>query len=72
MDLKAGFRPESEEALSMTQEEAQRNDLTRLERFKKWAKENIAGVSAVAISVDYHKDCRGWKESRKTRRESCW
>ena len=51
MEIKAGFRPESEEALSMIQEEAQRNDFTRYERFKKWAKENIAGVSAVAISV---------------------
>ena len=51
MEVKAGFRPKSEEALSMIQEEAQRNDLTRYERFKKWAKENIAGVSAVVISV---------------------
>ncbi len=50
MEVKAGFRPESEEALSMIQEETKRNDLTRLERFKKWAKKNIAGVSAVAIS----------------------
>ncbi len=49
--LKAGFRPESEEALSMIQEEVKTNDLTRYERFKKWAKKNIAGVSAVAISV---------------------
>ena len=51
MEVKAGFRPESEEALSMIQEEAERNDLTRFERFKKWAKENLVGVSAVAISV---------------------
>ena len=51
MEVKAGFRPESEEVLSMIQDEAQRNDLTRFERFKKWAKENIAGVSAVAISI---------------------
>ncbi len=51
MQVKADFRPESEEALSMIQEETERNDLTRLERFKKWAKENIAGVSAVAISI---------------------
>ena len=51
MEVKAGFRPESEDALSMIQEEADANDLTRLERFKKWAKENITGVSAVAISV---------------------
>ncbi len=51
MEVKAGFRPESEEALSMIQEEANVNDLTRFERFKKWAKENLVGVSAVAISI---------------------
>ena len=51
MEVKAGFRPESEEALSMIQEEARTNDLTRFERFKKWTKENIAGVSAVVISI---------------------
>ncbi len=51
MEVKANQRPESEEALSMIQEEAERNDLTRFERFKKWAKENLVGVSAVAISV---------------------
>ena len=51
MEVKAGLRPESEEALSMIREETERNDLTRFERFKKWAKENLIGVSAVAISV---------------------
>ncbi len=51
MEVKAGFHPESEDALSMIQEETERNDLTRFERFKKWAKENLVGVSAFAISV---------------------
>ncbi len=51
MEVKAGIKPESEEALSIIQEEVQRDDLTRFERFKKWVKENIAGVSAVAISI---------------------
>ncbi len=51
MEVRANQRPESEEALSMIQEEARTNDLTRFERFKKWAKENLVGVSAVAISV---------------------
>ncbi len=51
MEVRANQRPESEEALSMIQEEAEKNDLTRFERFKKWAKENITGVSAIAISV---------------------
>ncbi len=51
MEVRANQRPESEEALSMIKEETERNDLTRFERFKKWAKENITGVSAIAISV---------------------
>ena len=51
MEVRANQRPESEEALSMIGEETERNDLTRFERFKKWAKKNITGVSAVAISV---------------------
>ena len=51
MGVRANQRPESEEALSMIGEETERNDLTRFERFKKWAKENITGVSAIAISV---------------------
>ena len=51
MEVKAGIKPESEEVLSIIQEEVRRDDLTRFERFKKWAKENIAGVSAVAISI---------------------
>ena len=49
MEVKAGFRPE--EVLSIIQEEAKTNDLTIFEKFKKWAKDNIAGVSAVAISI---------------------
>ncbi len=51
MEVKAGSRPETEEALSMIQEEADANDLSRFERFKRWAKENLISVSAVAISV---------------------
>ncbi len=51
MEVRANQRPESEEVLAMIGEETERNDLTRFERFKKWAKENLVGVSAVAISV---------------------
>ena len=51
MEIRAGLRPESEEALSLIQEEFERNDLTRFERFKRWTKENLVSVSAVAISV---------------------
>ena len=41
----------SEEVLSMIEEETDVNDLTRLEKFKKWARENVVGVSAIAISI---------------------
>ena len=51
MEARANQRPESEEAQERLQEIAEGNDLTRFERFKKWAKKNITGVSAVAISV---------------------
>ncbi len=51
MKMKANERPESELGQNMIQEEADANDLTRFERFKRWAKENLVGFSAVAISV---------------------
>ncbi len=51
MEVKAGKKPESEEAQALVREEVRANDLTRFEKFKKWAKQNIAGVSAVAISI---------------------
>ncbi len=38
MEVRAGKLPESEEAQKMIQEETERNDLTRFQRFKKWAK----------------------------------
>ena len=44
-------KPVSEEAVSMMKKETDVNDLTRLEKFKKWARENIVGVSAIAISI---------------------
>ncbi len=49
MEVKAGFCPESVEALSMIQEEARTNDFTRFEKFKKWAKENIAGIITTIV-----------------------
>ena len=33
------------------EEEAQNNDLTRFERFKRWSKKNLGCISVVAISV---------------------
>ena len=49
--LSLNERPVSEEVLSMIEEETDVNDLTRLEKFKKWARENVVGVSAIAISI---------------------
>ena len=51
LEVRAGIKPTSEIVIPMIQEEVEINDLTRFERFKKWAKENLVGVSAVAISV---------------------
>ena len=51
MEVKTGIKPTSEIVMPMIQEEVEINDLTRFERFKRWAKENMVGVSAVAISV---------------------
>ena len=44
-------RPISEEGITILNEQAEESDLGRLERFKNWAKENLAGLSAAAISV---------------------
>ena len=49
--LKLNQKPVSEEVQSMIEEETDVNDLTRLEKFKKWARENVVGVSAIAISI---------------------
>ena len=49
--LRLNQKPQNEEAINMVEEEADVNDLTRFERFKKWARENIAGLSAVVISI---------------------
>ena len=44
-------RPIHVETKSIIDEEAKESDLGRLERFKKWAKENLVGISAVAIAI---------------------
>ena len=51
MRLENNERPISEEGIQILNENAEESDLGRLERFKKWAKENLLGLSAVAISV---------------------
>ena len=49
--LEANLKPKSETAQSILAEETENNPLTRFERFKKWAKENLGGISVIAISV---------------------
>ena len=49
--LRANIRPEGELARSIVEEEAENNDLTGFERFKRWAKRNLGGISVVVISV---------------------
>ena len=49
--LRSNERPKGAKAMSIVEEEVKINDLTRFERFKKWAKENITGISVVAISA---------------------
>ena len=49
--LENNERPIHVETKSIVDEEAEESDLGRLERFKKWAKENLVGISAVAIAI---------------------
>ena len=49
--LRRNEQPESDIVQSMVEEETQRNDLTRFERFKRWTKKNLGSISVVAISV---------------------
>ena len=49
--LEANLKPESETAQNILAEETENNPLTRFERFKKWARENVGGISVFAISV---------------------
>ena len=43
--LRASIRPEGELARSIVEEKAESNDLTRFERFKRWARRNLGGIS---------------------------
>ena len=53
-----GLKPEHEEAIGLVEREIENNDLTRLERFKKWAKENMLGfVGCSDHHSGYHNHC---------------
>ena len=49
--LKNNEKPIHEETLDIINDEVRENDLTKLERFKQWARENLIGFSAIAISI---------------------
>ena len=49
--LKNNEKPIHEETLNIINDEVRENDLSRLERFKQWARENLIGFSAIAISI---------------------
>ena len=49
--LKNNEKPVHKETLDIINDEVQENDLSRLERFKQWARENLIGFSAIAISI---------------------
>ena len=49
--LKNNQQPASEEVQSILEDEVNTSDLTRFERFKKWARENLLALSTVAIAA---------------------
>ena len=49
--LKNNKKPIHDETLDIINDEIQENDLSKLERFKQWARENLIGFSAIAISI---------------------
>ena len=49
--LKNNKKPIHNETLDIINDEIQENDLSKLERFKQWARENLIGFSAIAISI---------------------
>ena len=49
--LKINEKPIHDESLDIINDEIQTNDLSRLERFKEWAKRNLVGMSAIAITL---------------------
>ena len=61
--LRRNKRPESDIVQSMVEEEAQRNDLTRFERFKRWTKKTLAAFLWLLFSCGYYNNYRyGCKE----------
>ena len=49
--LENDMRPQEQETQEIIQQEIENTDLSRYERFKKWAKENMFGLASPAISI---------------------
>ena len=49
--LENDLRPEEEETVSILREEIEESDMGRLEKFKRLAKDNLLGLSGIAITV---------------------
>lgn len=49
--LKTNEKPIHDETIEIINEETSTSDLGRLERFKRWARENLVGLSAIAITI---------------------
>ena len=49
--LKNSEKPIHDETLEIINDEIETNDLSRLEKFKEWAKKNLIGISAIAITL---------------------
>ena len=49
--LKNNEKPIHKETLEIIDDEIQTNDLSKLEKFEEWARQNLIGFSAVAISI---------------------
>ena len=49
--LKNNEKPIHDETLEIINDETQASDLGKLERFKEWARNNLIGLSAIAITI---------------------
>ena len=51
LQLENNMRPESEEGIQILNQEVDDSDLGRLERLKRWMKENLLGLSGMSIAI---------------------
>ena len=61
--LRANVRPENEITQNIVEEESENNDLTRFERFKRWAKRNL-GIITTRNYYHHRHGCKNGCEKR--------